>query len=383
MSLEKIKDFDLKNTTIIKKSGDFDIEIGDSKQKDFKPQLKIMKWDNEVNFSIRAEEAEGATVETVGNIIKYITPDYEVHQYEKPEAGEDGGFEFEWVLNKKPKSNILSTTIQSKELNFFYQPELTQEEINEGAERPDNVVGSYAVYHKTKKNNLVGGKSYKTGKAFHIYRPEAVDAGGNKAWCDLHIDESILSVTVPQSFLDKAIYPVVVDPTFGYTSVGGSNQVCTGNDMYGTDATSGADADGVDLDSMSVYSYTLSNNINMKTLLVNTSEIIVTNGVSPATAVTSTQEWVEFIYSTPPTLSGSTGYILCFISDDDGGGDSIKVKFDSGVSGDGIIDFSNSYSSPTNPTDSFSNDDLYSIYATYTTGSPASSSNPLFIGGGI
>jgi len=26
------------------------VEIGDSKQKDFYPQLKVMRWDNEVNF---------------------------------------------------------------------------------------------------------------------------------------------------------------------------------------------------------------------------------------------------------------------------------------------------------------------------------------------
>jgi len=200
-----------------------EIEIGDSKQLDFKPQFKIKRWDNEVNFSMRAQEEAGATMVEEDGKVKYKGKDIEVHQYEKTEAGEDGGFEFEWVLNKKPKSNVLRTTIQHKGLDFFYQPALTAEEIEQGASRDENVVGSYAVYHSTKRDNIVGGMEYQTGKAFHIYRPHAIDADGVKVWCELDIKDGELTVTVPEDFLNKASYPVVVDPTFGYTSVGGTN----------------------------------------------------------------------------------------------------------------------------------------------------------------
>lgn len=202
-----------------------EVEIGDSKQPDFKPQAKIMRWDNEVNFSIRAEEHPNAEVKTEGKVIKYITPDYEVRQYEldPSDIGEDGGLEFEWVLPKKPSSNVLRATIQTKGLNFYYQPPLTQEEIDEGASRPENVVGSYAVYHSTKGGmNDIAGMEYKVGKAFHIYRPKVFDANGKETWGELNIDEQngLLTVTIDQTWLDKAVYPVVVDPTFGYTSVG-------------------------------------------------------------------------------------------------------------------------------------------------------------------
>lgn len=205
-----------------------EIEIGDSKQEDFKPQAKIMRWDNEVNFSIRAQEHPDARVETEGKLIKYITPEYEVHQYELDpgDIGEDGGLEFEWVLPSKPSTNVLTATIQTKGLDFFYQPALTQEEIEQGAVRPENVVGSYAVYHKTKGGmNRVDGMEYKTGKAFHIYRPKVKDANGSEVWGELNIDEQKgeLTVTVPQEFLDSAAYPVVVDPTFGYTTGGSTN----------------------------------------------------------------------------------------------------------------------------------------------------------------
>jgi hypothetical protein len=209
-----------------------EVIVGDDKQLDFKPQVKIQRWDNEVNFSIRAEEKPNATVEQKKGVIKYITTDYEVHQYEKPEVSEDGGFEFEWVLNKKPESNILKATIQTKGLDFFYQPEPTQEEINDGLLRPDNVIGSYAVYHKTKKDNIVGDMEYKTGKFCHIYRPKAIDKNGVETWCELNINEEAgeLTVTVPQEFLDNAVYPIIVDPTFGYTTLGASRLAIGGED---------------------------------------------------------------------------------------------------------------------------------------------------------
>lgn len=208
------------------------VEVGDSKQSDFKPQVKIMRWDNEVNFSMRAQEHADATFIEEDGIIKYKTPDYEVHQYslEKSEGREDGGFEFEWVLYEKPETNILTTTIQTKGLDFFYQPELTQEEIEEGCFRPENVVGSYAVYHSTKgRLNENFGKDYKVGKAFNIYRPKAIDSIGQKTWCDLNIEKDTLVVTIPQKFIETAIYPIIIDPTFGYTTIGGTSSASSMN----------------------------------------------------------------------------------------------------------------------------------------------------------
>lgn len=202
-----------------------EIEIGDSKQPDFKPQIKVMRWNNEVNFSMRAEEHPNATVEFENNVIKYKTPNYEVHQFNKPDAGEDGGHEFEWLLLNKPFINVLTATIQTKGLNFFYQPPFTQKEIDEGNSRPENVTGSYAVYHSTKGVvNDAAGMEYKVGKAFHIYRPKVIDNMGNETWGELNIDvnSGLLTVTINQTWLDNASYPVTVDPTFGYTSIGAS-----------------------------------------------------------------------------------------------------------------------------------------------------------------
>ena len=160
----EFKDNTYSKTPIDDNESRVEIEVGDAKQLDFKPQFKIKRWDNEVNFSIRAEEEAGATLEKDGELIKYKAKDYEVHMYDKPDASDDGGFEFEWYLKKKPILNVFSATIQSRGLDFFYQPQL-----DEMFQMPENVVGSYAVYHSTKKNHVIGGNNYKGGKAFHIY----------------------------------------------------------------------------------------------------------------------------------------------------------------------------------------------------------------------
>jgi len=173
-------------------------------------------------------------------------------------------FELEVLLLEKPKKNKVEFTVETKGLKFYYQPELTQKEKDDGAFRPENVVGSYAVYHESKTNNIIypfdksgytldelnekvlseelvakinkktseveyytQGKKYRVGKAFHIYRPKIVDSAGTEVWGDLIVDtnKKVLTVEIPQEFLDNAVYPVrhAAGLTFGYTSAGGSN----------------------------------------------------------------------------------------------------------------------------------------------------------------
>jgi hypothetical protein len=155
-------------------------------------KLKISHWDNEVEF----------TIEFKDKVKKHLVTN-EI-------ADGEGGYEYDVVLEEKPNKNTFDFDITSKELNFFYQPALTQQEIDEGAQRPENVIGSYAVYHKTKTGHRIGDKNYMAGKAFHIYRPKIIDANGAWVWGDLDIQGNKLTVTVPQQFLDDAVYPVTI-----------------------------------------------------------------------------------------------------------------------------------------------------------------------------
>jgi hypothetical protein len=143
----------------------------------------------------------------------------------------DGGLEWEICLDSQPPSNQFSFPIRTERLLFCYQGELTPAEVANGAFRPDSVIGSYAAYHTTRRHdwNIIRVKDtvreqYGTGKAFHIYRPKAHDADGRTVWCDLRID-TVLTITVPPDFLQTANYPVTIDPTFGYAGAGGTQTV--------------------------------------------------------------------------------------------------------------------------------------------------------------
>lgn len=147
----------------------------------------------------------------------------DVTAFIEPRDGTQNEFDIDFTLQTKPDTNVFTYKIEgAEEFDFFYQPELTPEEITEESSRPKNVVGSYAVYHKTKANHRVGDTNYSTGKAFHIYRPKAIDANGDEVWAKLSYNNGILSLTLPQQYLDTATYPVKVDPTFGYTTQGAS-----------------------------------------------------------------------------------------------------------------------------------------------------------------
>jgi len=234
---------------------DDEVYIGDPEEKKatFKPQLLLKRWLDECFIKL-----------PIGNIAKQLTFDEEnncliwegewftvkVYPIDKTEVkatinekehvfiqNEHGGLEFEAVLKTKPPVNSFSFSIETKGLKFYYQPPLhpdhptwadTDGDGVADTFRPENVVGSYAVYHATRTNihrSKADAEKYKAGKAFHIYRPKAIDSAGNETWCDLNIDEAkgVLTITIPQEFLDKAVYPLTIDPTFGYETAGASD----------------------------------------------------------------------------------------------------------------------------------------------------------------
>jgi hypothetical protein len=129
--------------------------------------------------------------------------------------------EFEWEieLESKPDSGVFTFDIEVENLLFYYQDPDTFEAYKDSWNFSDDIPGSYAVYHEAVKH----GK-YKSGKAFHIYRPRAWDSGGDTVWCDLEIDTTSgkLILDVSEEFLNRASYPVIIDPTFGCTSRGGT-----------------------------------------------------------------------------------------------------------------------------------------------------------------
>ncbi len=204
----------------------------------------------------------------------------------------EGGFKVDILLDEKPETNTFCYAIQGAEnYDFFYQSPLTEQEIAEGASRPPEIDGSYAVYHKTLKNYQIGKENYATGKVMHIPRPQVWSMSDveTKVWADMNYDNGNLCVTVPQDFLDKAEYPVRVDPTFGYTSVGASNLSVTTNvrlqSTVGTSTASGT------VTSVSYFGYANSGTETAKGALYLRSDKSRIAAASATTTISTTQKW--------------------------------------------------------------------------------------------
>lgn len=350
-----------------------------------RPEIRLKKWNGEVDLGIKYNGIEVVDSGVHGNnLMRWVNASAtkEVHAYPlKPATGmEDGGFEIEVLLTEKSKSNVFEFEIEGYEdLDFFYQPELTQEEIEQGVDRPENVIGSYAVYHKEKKNHIIGDTNYATGKVFHIYRPKIVDADKNEIWGQLDYVDGVLSVTVPQVFLETAIYPVRVDPTFGYTSVGAS-QVQRGGGTGKAWAELVTLTEDGDVESISVRmradSGTRSAIGGFFSGSAGSVGSLVSNETSELTGISTSEAWWNIPYASPEALTAGTYFIAVMT-----GNGGIHHRYDTVGSQRDPFDettysstnISGAFPSPTYTV--FSNNPRYSIYATYSVA--ATNTSPL------
>lgn len=357
--LDKIKNAELDKYDG-KPKDELNVIVGDDKETDFIPQIKLCRWSNETNFSVRLKHNKVGVekVETIGDKVKWSKGNIDIEFYDY-----EGGYKMVWYLKKKPKTNKVEFTIQSKGLDFFYQPELTQEEKDNGAFRPENVVGSYAVYHQTKGGmNDINGKDYKVGKAGHIYRPKLTDAEGKEEWGILHIDKDAgtYEVEIPQDFLDKAVYPIKSNDEFGYQGEGGTDTNRVPNDIIGG---SGTPSNSGDVSKIS--GYFSSTGTDAKGILVASNKTIVGSGINDPTAIGSLG-WYDLLYSAQPSVIADNLYYPAFIGKV---APNIVIYYDSGQPSGTywFIDSSNNYDTPTDPTDGVAYDTYrVSIYATYT-----------------
>ena len=210
----------------------------------FAPNLNMSFFDDEfyINLNRKDKAVQGDCATTADSKTKLSCgDDTDVFYIDK--SGR-----FKWDIEFTTRPVVYSWTWELKhspELEFYYQPELTAEEIKRGCTRPDEVVGSYAVYCN-KANN-----KYKTGKLCHIYRPFCYDAKGNTIYADLKIADGQLTITIDAGWLNNAAYPVRLDPTLGYTSAGASGYNWDSSislsmmDMVGYSAASSGTTDNI------------------------------------------------------------------------------------------------------------------------------------------
>lgn len=130
------------------------------------------------------------------------------------------------------------------------------------------------------------------------------------------------------------------------------------NYMYGEPFTSPANAALVY--NMSFLGRITSGSLNVKAVLCNSSLYIVSNAISNPVTVTSTTppQWWNATFSTPPTITGNTQYILMLISSSA----NFRLYYSATTGYTAYRDTTNSYTTPSNPTDAGTQAYHYRIY---------------------
>jgi len=350
------------------------------------PYLKLDKWGGEARLKIKIPHANNGSKKLENNRLKVKNEKYEVEVYPRSSqeiieniAGasypftinSDGGVEFDVVLDRVPESNVFEFPVESAGLKFYYQPPLDPEHPTwadadgDGTAdrfRPEMVVGSYAVYYAAKERMMKSeedAEKYKTGKAFHIYRPKVTDAAGNEIWGELYFDAATgsLKVTVDAAWLSGATYPVRIDPNIGYESIGGSNG------SYGSgniESTFGVDGGNGSVATINVYGRSSGFMASAKCNIYDSDFTPITTTGTAGLYFFQTATWWPFAFSSPPTISSSeTYYPTVWL------GGTVYLYFDV-VDEEDIVDDYRSYgSSWPNPANVEYLDTIFSIYATY------------------
>lgn len=231
-------------------------ELTESK---FKSEIRAERWGGEVYLKIANDNISPETASFSDNKITLDAGGIKQRFYHTTvnlealdATRQDDALEWEVEFANPPPSNKLTYNIDFPTgLRFLYQPALTKDEIDEGCSRPDNVVGSYAVYWSQRNNK------YMAGKFCHIYRPKLTDADGKWKWAEISIDSisKTLTFTIDLSWMATAKYPVVLGGTqLGKTDVGGSEANANDDFVWAFQVgTSGAGDGGMSLDWIAWY----------------------------------------------------------------------------------------------------------------------------------
>jgi len=237
-NLEKVPD---KSEYIVNLGDNVDIAVGDTSTETFQPTIEWSKWYGEINFKLTFPMTITAEVETFANGMVEVTVGWITYRTYVLQNGKDDVLEIELDIDRKQvfQNPYLEFDFEyTPGVRFVYQPTLedeyaaitnpdvTLEQFLAEHQRPENVVGSYAVYWNKRDNE------YKTGKICHLFAWEAIDSNGDRLHCPLEFTEispgvGKLRIVGDSDWLKNAAYPVKLmgkGDTLGLTSQGASWQ---------------------------------------------------------------------------------------------------------------------------------------------------------------
>ncbi|MFA5386929.1 MAG: hypothetical protein WC322_00850 [Candidatus Paceibacterota bacterium] len=190
------------------------IEIGGSDPKKVLPQIELGLDGGQAEFSLKLIDSgtEKESVKTEGDKIIWKKGNKEIHFYELKNGTSNNigkaispaySYEQEIVLKKKPKSNIFQFDMQTGGLQYNYRED-----------------GSVRFYKDVILNEWMPEEfREKSQRTIFTIDPIVIwDAKGKRTSGKIAINDNILNIEVPQEFLDKASYPVSIDPSYTISS---------------------------------------------------------------------------------------------------------------------------------------------------------------------
>lgn len=192
-------------------------------------------WYNiNANSVIVDKQTEILASDSVSLKVGDTTEQYVVEKYYGQEC-----LKWKRKFDKHPGTNTFEYKLDfGKGVKFFWQPSLKelQEQYPDDGRDEGFEMEHYAVYCD-RKDRVVdeNGKTienYSTGKLGFILPPMFTDANGNKLQGRIEIDGNVLRTTIDKAWFEKAVFPVIANDTFGYTTGGASYTGCDRNYIY-------------------------------------------------------------------------------------------------------------------------------------------------------
>ena len=286
----------------------------------FYPILRHLWFKGRCGFSLRLKEVSpGSGKDSVlaNGIIAYAaTANHTVLFYPLPSGRlrEEGGFEMLSKFKAEPPSNVIRYALWSQNVTFaLNDTSLIPANIKTHSHFADSLIGSYAVY-ADRSGNFLGGNNYMTGKLCQIPLPYIISATGAKAFCQIFIDTvgDSATVTMPQSFIDTCSYPIIVDPTFGYTS--GGAFAYTNNAGVQTGSTSSTHTAGAaeKITGFSIYADdAFGNTIDMAAYTIVSAAPVTRLAAAVTATISSSTAWYS-VSSLNQSMTNGTTYGVAF-----------------------------------------------------------------------
>jgi hypothetical protein len=175
---------------------------------------------------------------------------------------------------------------------------------------------------------------------------------------------NLLRLIIPDEFLARAVYPVVVDPVFGVTTVGGTNYTLSSSNVRHCRFTTGSV--GGTADSITVYIFEDGATSNVGSAIYTDDSgcaALIDSSAQEYSTTAWSASWLSMSLAEGATLSGSTNYYLSASSD----ASSCYMKYDDTDSGLSTGHWNDPWPFNVSCQSGWDNNDYtFSIYVTYT-----------------